>query len=87
MDYIYNGEVQIFQDNLDRFLAVAQRLKLEGVASNSEEDMDYMHTPKEELTESFLEENSFVVENIESLKSERKALEKKQKQYVGSCNN
>ena len=30
MDYIYNGEVQIYQDNLDRFLNVAQRLKLEG---------------------------------------------------------
>ena len=31
MDYIYNGEVQIFQENLDRFLSVAQRLKLEGL--------------------------------------------------------
>ena len=24
MDYMYNGEVQIYQDNLDRFLVVAQ---------------------------------------------------------------
>ena len=31
MDYIYNGEVNILQDGLDRFLGVAQRLKLEGV--------------------------------------------------------
>ena len=31
MDYIYNGEVQIFQDDLDRFLNVAQRLQLEGL--------------------------------------------------------
>ena len=31
LDYIYNGEVQIFQDDLDRFLAVAQKLKLEGL--------------------------------------------------------
>ena len=31
MDYIYNGEVQIFQDDLDRFLSIAQRLKLEGL--------------------------------------------------------
>ena len=40
MDYIYNGEVQIFQDSLDRFLSVAQRLKLEGLMGNydSEED-------------------------------------------------
>ena len=28
MDYIYNGEVQIFQDDLDRFLSIAQKLKL-----------------------------------------------------------
>ena len=34
MDYIYNGEVQIFQENLDRFLNVAQRLKLEGLMEN-----------------------------------------------------
>ena len=36
MDYIYNGEVQIFQDNLDRFLSIAQRLKLEGLIGNNE---------------------------------------------------
>ena len=34
MDYIYNGEVQIYQDDLDRFLIVAQRLKLEGLMEN-----------------------------------------------------
>ena len=26
MDYIYNGEVQIFQEDLDRFLSITQRL-------------------------------------------------------------
>ena len=31
LDYIYNGEVKIFQDDLERFLAVAQRFKLEGL--------------------------------------------------------
>merc|ERR1712126_3020 len=29
MDYIYNGEAQIYQDHLDRFLEVAQKLKLQ----------------------------------------------------------
>ena len=28
MNYIYNGEVQILQEYLDRFLSVAQRLRL-----------------------------------------------------------
>ena len=31
LDYIYNGEVNIYQEDLDRFLGVAQRLKLEGL--------------------------------------------------------
>ena len=34
MDYIYNGEVQIFQEDLDKFLNVAQRLKLEGLLTD-----------------------------------------------------
>ena len=39
MDYIYNGEVKIFQEELDRFLNVAQRLKLEGLLT----DLDAEH--------------------------------------------
>ena len=38
MDYIYNGELQIFQEDLDRFLSLAQRLKLEGLLSNTNND-------------------------------------------------
>ena len=46
MDYIYNGELQIFQEDLDRFLNVAHRLKLEGLANNDpninqEEQVNY----------------------------------------------
>ena len=31
LDYMYNGEVKIFQENLDRFLAIAQRFQLRGL--------------------------------------------------------
>ena len=31
LDYVYNGEVQIYQDQLDIFLDIAQRLKLDGL--------------------------------------------------------
>ena len=31
MDYIYDGEVQLYQDNLDNFLEIAQKLKIEGL--------------------------------------------------------
>merc|ERR1719342_34908 len=31
LDFIYTGELQIFQEDLDRFLQIAQKLKLEGL--------------------------------------------------------
>merc|ERR1712001_337992 len=37
LDYIYQGEVQIYQEQLDRFLVVAQRLQLEGLTSKDDE--------------------------------------------------
>jgi len=38
VDYMYYGEVNIYQENLDRFLDIAQRLKLEGLMKNVEKD-------------------------------------------------
>ena len=35
MDYIYQGEVQIYQDDLDNFLSVAQKLNIEGLIGGS----------------------------------------------------
>ena len=34
LDYVYHGEVNIYQDDLDRFLNIAERLKLEGLMSD-----------------------------------------------------
>lgn len=36
LDFIYNGQVNIYQDHLDRFLEVAQRFKLEGLLGNQD---------------------------------------------------
>ena len=36
LDYIYNGEVQIYQQDLDRFLGIAERLKLEGLIGGNQ---------------------------------------------------
>ena len=38
LDYIYNGEVNIYQEELDRFLEVAQRFKLEGLLSKEDDN-------------------------------------------------
>ena len=42
LDYIYHGEVKLHQDDLDKFLRIAQRLKLEGLigGENNTEDKD-----------------------------------------------
>ena len=41
LDYIYNGEAEIYQEHLDRFLAVAQRFKLEGLLDGQgEKDLE-----------------------------------------------
>ena len=37
LDYVYNGEVKISQDALDRFLNVSQKLKLEGLTNEDSE--------------------------------------------------
>ena len=36
LDFIYNGALHIFHDDLDRFLQLAQKLKLEGLIGNPE---------------------------------------------------
>ena len=36
LDYIYQGEVQIYQEHLDSFLEVAQKLKIEGLITGAE---------------------------------------------------
>ena len=38
LDYIYRGEVQIFQEQLDSFLSVAQKLRIEGLNTDSKDD-------------------------------------------------
>ena len=38
VDFIYNGEANIYQDNLDNFISVAEELKLKGIAGSNEID-------------------------------------------------
>ena len=38
MDYIYEGEIQIFQSDLDSFLETAQKLKIEGLIGGGADD-------------------------------------------------
>ena len=51
LDYIYHGEVNIYQDQLDSFLECAQKLEIEGLLGNTEYSHENMnegkHLPQE----------------------------------------
>ena len=49
LDYIYNGEVKIFQDDLDRFLTVAQRFKLEGLLGSDNQNDEVEEEKQNEM--------------------------------------
>ena len=66
MDYIYNGEVQIFQENLDRFLTVAQRFKLEGLMENNYEPPEQDSVPMEDKVDA--KEEDYIVEATQMVK-------------------
>ena len=42
LDYIYEGEVKIYQEQLDTFLHDAQKLKIEGLMSDNVQDDSYI---------------------------------------------
>ena len=53
LDYMYNGEVHIFQEDLDRFLSIAQRLRLEGLLEDRSKNNEHQSTQD---TKPFIEE-------------------------------
>ena len=61
MDYMYNGEVNIYQEYLDRFLTIAQRLKLEGLIGSE----DSQNGEKQEV-----QNNQYVDEEFNANKEE-----------------
>ena len=57
LDYIYNGEIQIYQHDLDRFLGIAERLKLEGLIG------EQLKTEEDGKAENLIEENVLTPQN------------------------
>ena len=47
LDYIYNGEVQIYQDQLDRFLDIAQRFRIEGLLGTDSDTSEKQENKEE----------------------------------------
>ena len=49
LDYAYHGEVQIYQEDIDKFLEIAQRLMLNGLLSDT--TVDDQHTKTNSISE------------------------------------
>merc|ERR1712150_190260 len=80
LDYIYYGEVEIGKDDLDRFLNISKRLKIEGL-SGDKENLD-MERPiiKEEMEEIEYESKDITTDEIKDVeKTLIKRKKKKQK--------
>ena len=73
LDYVYNGEVSILQENLEKFMEVGKKLKLEGLAGGVKRDMG-----------SFIDEEAIPEQNsfVQKCKAEKE--KKEQRQEVSS---
>ena len=76
LDYIYQGEVQIYQEQLDRFLVVAQRLQLEGLTSQDDEQERKINETREDTEEDYVPEeiNEIPTRNSKPLKKEKEVM-------------
>ena len=74
LDYIYQGEVQIYQEHLHRFLEVAKKFKLDGLMAEVEgksEPMDNDYQQFEEIHEEIVEPLESVAKAVSSKTVER----------------
>ena len=69
LDYIYQGEVQIYQEHLDSFLEVAQKLKIEGLINGVDDEDSNI---KSEGLDGNSQKSKVVVHNIEFFGSNEK---------------
>ena len=46
MDFLYRGEANVFQENLDSFLAIAEELQLKGLTGNTDERVEDLDLAK-----------------------------------------
>ena len=53
VDFLYNGEANVFQENLDSFLAIAEELQLKGLSGKTEEKIRSFEESEKTLPETF----------------------------------
>ena len=62
LDYVYLGEVKILQEDLDRFLHVAQRLKLDGLMSDDADEVEEETQYDDQIIQDVNEEETMKME-------------------------
>ena len=53
MDFLYHGEANVFQENLDSFMAVAEELQLKGLMGKPEESVQHFEGDEKSLPKIF----------------------------------
>merc|ERR1719319_394266 len=48
VDFLYYGEANVYQENIDGFLAIAEELKVKGLTGNEDKRSDSKEEPKKE---------------------------------------
>ena len=61
LDYIYNGEIELLQEDVERFIEVAQRFKLEGLMAKESDHKEVMEKTYIKDESSLLSEASFQI--------------------------
>ena len=73
MDYIYEGEVQLLQDDLDSFLEIANKLKIGGLYGVGTEKIDDVVEANESKFENHKEyKEDFVEEDVDAMQTVKK---------------
>ena len=71
LDYIYQGEVQIYQETLDRFLEIAQKFQLDGLMAEADSN-ETLDMPKEEESWNDLRNKENTINPFENINNEAK---------------
>ena len=72
LDYIYQGEVQIYQEHLDSFIEVAQKLKIEGLVTRAEGTKKSENVKQEVYEDMNSSEGIFTAQHIEDIEYDEK---------------
>ena len=66
VDFLYRGEANVYQENLDSFLAIAEELQLKGLMGQTELILNTNPTPQEMNRKPFHKMEASNLNNFES---------------------